>query len=244
MCDENYFGMRFMWSLFFLGYYENFRNYANNYYHIQAPINQTTVNCDDWFEELNSIAETIETDHGQSANKHCVYCKTVLLSFKKDKNHILCLLDCRYGQWLIFFFDKQQWTWPAATTDKRIKLETNSDSSQRKIEKTSDQCRFNDALEGSHRWSNIWTHSTSISQSKILGWSEVDEKRHCWTKENRNWENPVVYKPWISASWLQWLEKRKKNIKMIEHMLNAVNCFASHRSEWLVENFWTHHHLC
>ena len=57
----------------------------------QAPINQTSVKCDDCFEEFNSIAEMIqhiEVDHSQSANKHCEYRKTMFLSFEKYQNHM------------------------------------------------------------------------------------------------------------------------------------------------------------
>ena len=134
----------------------------------------------------------IEVDHGQSANKYCVYCKIHFRSFEGYQIH----MSNKHGLSV----------WPASTA-------------------ASSKEEIIDDLIFDH------VHLEKIKMQLSV---EVSIMKHISGEE----EEPDKIMQYLNTDMVRvdyGALERGQFLEMIDHMLNTINCFASHGSGWLVE---------
>ena len=244
-----------------LGSAKNLRRHKKTVHNLHAPIAAVRVKCDDCLEEFSSVAETIqhiEIDHGKSANKHCAICRTVFMRLEKYQSH----MNNRHGLpvWDSDAGSTSTGGGGGGGSNEPIAIE--GSSTMRRVPQstrsilTESQTAFNgnlkkyqlnfdeneiDLLDFMMRNKEviddfIFEHSQNGS-IKVQFSVEVSLMKHP-TVENDEEPNVEKITLLLNTEMVRvnygGLEQGQY-IEMIKHMLNSINCFASHGSGWIIE---------
>ena len=243
-----------------LGSAKNLRRHKKTVHNLHEPIAAVRVKCDDCLEEFRSVAENIhqiEIDHCKSANKQCENCRTVFMNLEKYQSH----MNNRHG---LLFWDSDAGSTSTGDgggggSNETIAIEGSSTTrvpqSTRSI-LTESQTAFNGNLKKYHLNFDeneidlldfmmrnkeaiddfIFEHSQNGS-IKVQFSVEVSLMKHL-TVENDEEPNVEKITLFLNTEMVRvnygGLEQGQY-IEMIEHMLNSVNCFASHGNWRIIE---------
>ena len=241
-----------------LGSAKNLRRHKKTVDNLHAPIAAVKVKCDDCLEEFSSVAETIqhiEIDHGKSANKHCAICRTVFMSLEKYQSHMnnlhgLPVWDPDAGSTstgggggsneTIAIEGSSTTRVPQSTRSILTESQTAFNGNLKKCQLNFDENEI-DLLDFMMRNKEviddfIFEHSQNGS-IKVQFSVEVSLMKHP-TVENDEEPNVEKITLFLNTEMVRvnygGLEQGQY-IEMIEHMLNSINCFASHGSGWIIE---------
>ena len=235
-----------------LGSAKNLRRHKKTVHNLHAPIAAARVKCNDCLEEFSSVAETIqhiEIDHGKSAN---------YISLEKNQSHMnnrhgLPVWDSDAGSTstggggggggsneTIAIEGSSTTRVPQNTRSILNESQTAFNSSLKKYQLNFDE-NENDLLDFMMRNKEviddfIIEHSQNGS-IKVQFSVEVSLMKHL-TVENDKEPNVEKITLFLTTEMVRvnygGLEQGQY-IEMVEHMLNSINCFASHGSWWIIE---------
>ena len=243
-----------------LGSAKNLRRHKKTVHNLHAPIAAVRVKCNDCLEEFNSVAETIqhiEIDHFKSANKHCAICRTVFMSLEKyqshkNNRHGLPVWDSDAGSTstsggggggsneTIAIESSSTTRVPQSTRSILTESQTPFNGNLKKYQLNFDENEI-DLLDFMMRNKEviddfIFEHSLNGS-IKVQFSVEVSLMKHP-TVENDEEPNVEKITLFLNTEMVRvnygGLEEGQY-IEMIEHMLNSINCFASHGSGCIIE---------